>query len=54
MIICAKYTDTEQVSYLAVDDSQQALDIALRKPSQLLSLLLLAEGDDPPDPEADR
>jgi hypothetical protein len=51
MIICAKYIDTEHVSYLAVDDWQQALDIALRKPSQLLSLLLLAEGDILPDPD---
>jgi hypothetical protein len=43
MVICAKYSDSEQVSYLAVDDWQQALDMVLGNGRQLLSLLLLAE-----------
>jgi hypothetical protein len=53
MVICAKYVDTEQVSYLAVDDWQQALDVALGDGRELLSLLLLAEGKTLPDTEPD-
>jgi hypothetical protein len=53
VVICAKYADSEQVSYLAVDDWQQALDLVLAKGRPLLSLLLLAEDDLLPEAESD-